>query len=219
MVTISYVTEEIVKRRPFLQEAISKGLINYASLAEALAPEIEQVIHKEVKTAAVMMALRRLSDKLEKTFVNNLRFDAETDVSVRSDLFEIVLYKNKKVEKKVKELYAGLEAKNRDMLSITLGIEQINIISNKRYKQKIMSKFDKSDIVQEFGNLAGITINFSMKVAKQSGFFYLLTRSLAWENISVVEIVSTLTELTIIVKEKDVTVAYDAIKKTIEEHT
>lgn len=219
MVTVSYVTEEIVKRRPFLQEAISKGLINYAALAEALTPEIEQITKKKVKPAAVMMALRRLSDKLEKTFVNNLRFDQETDVNVRSDLFEIVLYKNKRVEKKVKELYAGLEAKNRDMLSITLGIEQINIISNKRYKQKIMSKFDKSDIVTEFGNLAGITINFSMKIAKQSGFFYLLTRSLAWENISVVEMVSTLTELTIIVKENDVTQAYDAIKKTIEEHS
>lgn len=219
MVTITYITEEYVKKRPFLQEALSKGIINYAALAENLQPDIEKIMKKKVNSAAVMMALRRLAEKLEKTFITNLRFDSETDVNVRSNLFEIVLHKNKKVEIRLKELYLSLEARNRDIVSITSGIDQINVISNERYKKRIVSKFEKSDIITEFSDLSGITINFSTKVAKQAGFFYLLTRALAWEDISIVEIISTLTELTIVVKEKDVTNAYHAIKKTVDEHS
>ena len=39
-----------------------------------------------------------------------------------------------------------------------------------------------------------------------SGLYYLFTKSLAWENISIVDVISTYTEMTFIVKEKNKTV-------------
>ncbi len=57
MVTVSHLVEKIVKRKPFLEEALARGILNYVALAETLQPEIEKELKTKVKTSAIMMAL------------------------------------------------------------------------------------------------------------------------------------------------------------------
>ena len=66
MPTIAHIAEKMVERKPFIEEAMAQGVINYASLAQILQPEIEKELKKKVKTSAVMMALRRTSEKLQE---------------------------------------------------------------------------------------------------------------------------------------------------------
>ena len=68
MVNVSHLVEKIIEQKPFLQEALSKGIVNNAALAEELRPQIEKELKKEVKFSAVNMAVRRLSEKLNKSF-------------------------------------------------------------------------------------------------------------------------------------------------------
>ena len=69
MVTITHLVENIVEKKPFLEEALARGLINYAALAESIQSEIEKELKQKVKTSAIMMSLRRLSEKLGKGFI------------------------------------------------------------------------------------------------------------------------------------------------------
>ena len=75
MVTIAHLIEKVIEEKPFLQEALSRGIINNAALAEELKPLIEKEMKKKVKFSAVNMAIRRLSEKLKGTFIQKAKFD------------------------------------------------------------------------------------------------------------------------------------------------
>jgi hypothetical protein len=211
-----YIIEEIVKKKPFLQESLSKGIINYAALAEILKVDVEKYLRKEVKLSAINMSLRRLAEKLERNSINNLKFDDETDITLRSNLFEVIIKRNKYTEEKRKKIYLRLQ--NKDFYSTTYGIEQICIISNHKFKDEILSVFDDEDIIAIFDKLGGITINFSNDLVEEPGFFYLMTKSLAWEGVSIVELISTLTEMTFILHDEDLILSFNSLKKIIDEN-
>ena len=65
MQTISSCVEALVLSKPFLEEGLSQGIINYSALASALQDEVSMILGRPVKTGAIMMALRRYSDTLE----------------------------------------------------------------------------------------------------------------------------------------------------------
>ncbi|HIH39059.1 hypothetical protein J4460_08120 [Candidatus Woesearchaeota archaeon] len=221
MVNVAYVTEEIIRQKPFLQEALASGIINYAALAESLQPEVKKILRKDVKTPAIMMALRRLHDRLEAQFETKLKFDRETEITTKSDLCEIVLKKTLRVDRIIQSRIIQsleLDVMNKGMFSIVSGIDQINIIASKRHKESILKKFRKDDVIVTIDDLAGITITISQKVFEKPGFFYLLTRALAWESISIVELISTMTELTFLVHDDDLMRSHAALRRTIQEH-
>ncbi|MBS3140305.1 hypothetical protein J4479_04850 [Candidatus Woesearchaeota archaeon] len=218
MVTVSHLAEKIVERKPFLEEALAKGIINYVALAEILRPEIEKELKKEVKTSAIMMSLRRLSEKLEKNFIKQaqIRFK-ETDITIKSNLFEITVLKSSVIISNIKRLYDLIDFSRGDFLTITHGIYEITIISNKKHKNKIERILEEEKIVKIIDNLSSLTIKIPIEAVEQIGLFYIVTKALNWENINIIEIVSTLTEMTFILKEDDISQAFNILKKLIEE--
>ena len=218
MVTVSHLAEKIVERKPFLEEALAKGIINYVALAEILRPEIEKELKKEVKTSAIMMSLRRLSEKLEKNFIKQARIRfKETDITIKSNLFEITVLKSSVIISNIKRLYDLIDFSRGDFLTITHGIYEITIISNKKHKNKIERILEEEKIVKIIDNLSSLTIKIPIEAVEQIGLFYIVTKALNWENINIIEIVSTLTEMTFILKEDDISQAFNILKKLIEE--
>ena len=64
MNSIGKVTEDLINRSPFLREAMTDDLINISALARKLKPEIEQIVGKEVKEGAIIMAIKRMTPGL-----------------------------------------------------------------------------------------------------------------------------------------------------------
>ena len=135
MVTIARVVEKYVEGRPFLQEALSRGIINNAALAEELIPEVEKELKQKVKFSAVNMGIRRLSEKLEKTFVAKAKFDKNSKIVIQSDLIEITIYKTYEFQKYIKEIYDMIDFKSGDFITITQGINEVMIITDKKHKK------------------------------------------------------------------------------------
>ncbi|MBI4143758.1 hypothetical protein HY486_00740 [Candidatus Woesearchaeota archaeon] len=216
MASIARAVEEIVRRRPFLQEGLSKAVINYANLAELMKKEIEQETGKTAKNQAITMALRRLSEKLQTGFTDKIRFDKDTDIVLQSELFEITLLKSSTLFKILKSLYDKVNFDQGDFLTITQGVHQATIISNKRYKKQFFSTLKGEKILSEIEGLTSITIKLPPTAINEVGLLFMATRTLAWESIPIVELVSTFTELTIIVREKHLTAGYNAIKQLIK---
>ncbi len=217
MVTISHLTEKIIEKKPFLEEALAKGIINYVALAGILKPEIEKELKKEVKISAIMMSLRRLSEKLEKSFIRqaHIRFK-ETDITIKSDLFEITVLKSTTIINNIKKLYDLIDFSRGDFLTITHGVYEITIISNKKYKNKIEKIIEEEKIIKIIDGLSSLTIKIPIESIEQVGLFYVITKTLNWENINIIEIVSTLTEMTFIIDETNTARAFDTLKKLVE---
>src|SRR3989338_301442 len=218
MVTIARTVEKIVERKPFLQEALVRGVINVAALAEEILPEVETEMKEKVKFGAVMMAIRRLGEKLNKSFIKTAKFDLSSDISVKSDLYEITLRKLPSIQAKISKLYDKINSEN-DFLTVTQGINEITLITNRRNKPKIRSLFDSKEIKSEVEDIASVTINIPVEAIQTIGLFYIATRALNWENINIIEIVSTFTELTFIIKEEDAPIAFATLKQLIREQS
>lgn len=58
--------KKTVNSRPSLQEALIEGIVNYVNLANKLQPEIQAELGEKTKKSAVMMALRRYGEELQK---------------------------------------------------------------------------------------------------------------------------------------------------------
>jgi len=215
MVSIANVVEHIIKDKPFMQEALSRGILNYAALAEQLTPRIEKQLKKKVKHAAVMMALRRTAEKLEKKFKQKLPTEKAKDVTIVSNLFIMTLVKTPETINSIKKLYKWIDVGD-DILTVTQGMHEMAIISNNKHFSKINRVFSKDcekQIKKVIKDVASITISVPRSSIIIPGFFFFITRALAWENINVIEIVSTHAELTLILTEDDVTKAYNILRE------
>jgi len=65
MKTIQESVESIIRKTPFIEEALNEKLINVSSLARIILPRVDKMLKKQVKVGAVMMAINRISNSSE----------------------------------------------------------------------------------------------------------------------------------------------------------
>jgi len=216
MVTVTHIVEKIIRQKPYLEQALGRGIVNNAALAEEITPQIEKELRKKVKFSAVNMAIRRLSEKLEKKVEDKPALTRRYDILMRSDLIEFTVYKIRELPKYIKRLYDIVNLREGDFITITQGMNEVMIITNDRYDKKISSLFPEKSIKKTIKGLCSVTVNIPLKAVESVGLFYSITRALAWENINIVDIVSTLTELTFILNEEDGARAFDALRMMVK---
>jgi aspartokinase len=219
MVTVSHLVEKVIEQKPFIQEALSNGIINNAALADQMLPEIEKELKKKVKFSAVNMAIRRLSEKLEQSFISKAKFNNNSDLTLKSNLIEITVYKMEDSQEYIGKLYSLVDIKGGDFLTITQGLHELMIITNEKYEKKILEMFPNKLIKKSIKNLSSITINIPEESIETIGLFYIVTRALNWENINIVDIVSTFTEMTFIIKEEDTARSFNVLKELIKDNS
>jgi len=217
MVNITDVVEKLISEKPFIQEGLSRGIINHAALAEELIPLIEKELRQKVKFSAVNMAIRRLSEKMAKTVMAEISFDESTDISLRTDLVEITTFHHIDSSKIIQQLYALVDLKSGDFLSITQGMHELMFITNDRYFEKIKKILPKEIIKHTTKNLCSITVNIPTQTTNTFGLFYISSRALNWNNVNIIDIISTYTEMTFIVREEDSSRALEALKRLVKE--
>lgn len=218
MVSVSHWVEEIVKHKPFLQEALSKGLINNAALAESLIPEIEKKLKKKIKFSAVNMSVRRLSEKLEKSYVNKLKFDKHSDISIKSNLCVFIIKRTWESQRGVSEIYKMFDNKPGRYFSISQGPSEFQIITNDFYEKDIEEVFPKNCVLKKIKSISALTIKIPENFIDTPGFLYLISRAFALDNINIIDVVSTFTEFTLIISDEDTSRAFEVLRETLNEN-
>lgn len=214
MVTISHLVKKIIKDKPFLQEALSKKIISYGNLAEQLKPKIEEELEKKVKHSAIVMALRRYSDEL-KAHKAVKKFDYSSEIVMKTNICDFAVVKSNTLLTKLKSLYSLVDFDKGDVLNIILGNYEVSIVISEKYKDKLTMFLKGEKILNKETNLVALAISFSGDFFNTPGVIFSVVRRLAWENINIFEIVSTMTELTLIIPKKDSMRAYDALQDLI----
>jgi len=60
--SISQITAEVLRKKPFVNYGIEERIINISALAEKVKPEIEKELGKKLQTEAIKTAIRRYSE-------------------------------------------------------------------------------------------------------------------------------------------------------------
>ena len=218
MVTVAHVVTRILEDMPFLEEALVRDIINYAYLADMIKPQVEQETRRKVKRAAIVMAIRRFRETLKSGSVEAMHVNfKESDITVRSGIFEITVTKDKNTIELIQKLYDIVDVAKGDLLTVTQGLYEVTILSNSKYKPEVQKVFAKDQILRIFDGLSSLMVKIPTESADEVGVLYLLVKALSWNNINIVEVVSTLTEEIFIIKEDDTAVAFNAIKGLVKE--
>ena len=217
MATISHLVKRAVNENSFLLEAMSKNLISYGNLAEQLKPGIEKELGKAVKESAIIMALRRHEEELDKFEKSFKKFKFKGEIIVRTHVMDFNVVKSTNLLNKIRNIYGLVDFARGDTLNIILGSNEVSIVANEKYEDKLTDFLKGEKILnREFG-LVALTIIFdNTSFMTTPGVIFSAIRKLAWEQVNIYEIVSTMTELTFILSKNDSMKAYNALQELVE---
>ncbi len=206
MKTIQEAVEQIIRKTPYLEEALNDKLINVSSLAREIQSEVERILAKSVKPGAIMMAINRLSpSSLLKIRRNIKKITLQLgDFIVRSDLCDYTFKNTSTLLQSIGLLLAEIGDNKDYFFTISQGIFETNIVVSRNLKEKIDEIFQNESQIWMLKELASITLKLPKNNLEQSGIYYFILKQLAWADIPVQEIISTTNEMTIVVKESDV---------------
>ena len=193
---------------------MNNNIISHALLAKQLKPEVEDLFEKKVKIHAIEMALRRYAERLKKEH-KEIKFDFSSDVIMKTQLCDISVSRSPTIIEQLKKLYDIVIFEKGDILNIIQGSTELSIVTNERYKTKFLETLKKEKILNIEEKLISLTMTFSKDFLYTPGVIFNIIRQVAWENINIFEIVSTNTELTIILHKKDAMRGYKALEKLI----
>ncbi len=214
MKTISAVVEQYIKKKPFLQSALSQGIINLTSLSRIVKPEIEDELGKDIRNGAIVMALKRLSDDMEFRATHRIIKVLKNigEITVRSALTDFTFLVSATILENQTQLLKEVN-RNKDVFyTSSRGVNEMNIVVSNILDHIVESLFKAEKCTQKAENLSSITVKLPAENVSVPGIYYFIFQRLAWEGIVLYEVISTTNEFTILVNDDQVDSAFKTIK-------
>ncbi|MGE0561977.1 MAG: aspartate kinase [Flavobacteriales bacterium] len=206
--------EEIIKKSPFLEEALAEGIINLSSLSRQIKPEIDELTKKDVQIGAIVMALKRLSPKFDpnlkikvKKVINKLG-----DITVRSRITYYTFKNSETIVDRQADLLKKIKGKKDTFFAFSQGVYETTIILSDSEHDDVDSIFKDETLIQETKGLSSLTIKLPSENADVSGIYYFILKKIAWEGINILDIISTMHEFTIVVDDDSIDRAFTILK-------
>jgi len=215
MIKISDIIQQIILETPHLEQLLQKELINATALARELKTEIELRLKKEVQTGAIVMAIKRAS--FSKGIINTeQRFNRNNvfgDIILRSDLAHYSFENSASLRTKIMSLIQFVKDNKDIYFSFAQGVFESTIIISEIFVGQLEALFQSEKITNKVTHLSAVTLKLSEENIHIPGLYYMILKNLAWENINLIEVLSTAHEFTVIVEDVYIDRAFSVIKK------
>lgn len=211
MKTLQEHLHDLILSRAFLEEGLTLDLLNLSSLARHLQPELEKRLMRPCSSGSIMMALRRLVPSLREAVSVTQKNRIFRDLSVRSGLCEFTLPNAPALITLLGNVLKALPSDRRPFFTFTQGIEELTIITEETYRQQVLDGLRHPPPLSSLDHLSGITLRLFPQAVAVYGVHYRVLKQLALNRINLVEVVSTFSELTLILREGDVPEAFSVL--------
>ncbi len=213
MIKVSDIVLELLMEDNLAREAYLLGILNLSAYAQHIQKEVEERTLKPIRKGTIIVALSRIDKKLlqqdplqPKVVINN--------ISVKSALCEITFEKTAGNLQKLANLNTSWIGK-REFFALTEGLAEITIICPKEAGETIIKHFGSKPKV-EFDKLVAVTVRFSPDYLDVPNTIFTLMASLAAQRINIIEVVSTFTELSFIVRQEELEKSIAALNRHFE---
>jgi hypothetical protein len=215
MITVPEIVEDIIRKSPFIEEALADGLINVSSLARRIKPEITERLKKDVKESAIIMAINRMEpgayEKIQTKLKNFL--SSIGDTTVRSNLSEFTYQNASTLFAKQAEILRLSSTQKEKFCTFSQGVNESTIIVSNDLVEEVKKMMKAEKCISSVIDLSSITIRMPKENLQISGIYYYILKRLAWEGINVVELISTSHEFTVVVHDDDIDRAFSIMMK------
>jgi hypothetical protein len=213
MLTISEIILNKIKSSPFLEQMISEGLLNISAFSRKIKPEIEKILMHPVSDSAVIMASKRLADKIGKS-VSEFHQASKNinDITVKLNISEFTYKNSATLFDRESELLLKNRGNNSSFLTFTHGIYESTILISSNLKNLLHTIFRDEILISSIKNLGAIILQLPDNSYDYPGIYFDILKQLAWENINIIEVVSTLNEFSIILNQNNIDRAFSILK-------
>jgi hypothetical protein len=215
MRTVAELTQTVIKDSPYLEEALALGIINLTSLARKIKPQIEAKNLKKTSEAAIVMALQRLAVKLKKHPLGKLKRVMPQDLTVKSNLVEYVFQLSGNFNHLQEILSHELKGERNVFFSTTQGIFEATVIVSQPMAEKVEKLFKKEKLLLKISGLSAMVLRFSENTIRTAGVYYNILKALAWDNITIAEVISVGSELSLLFESSQIDRAFPVIQQLI----
>ncbi len=216
MISISDAVKKILKNSFFIEEALALKIVNFSSLARLLKPEIESIVLHKVDLNSIVMALRRYSSTIIKSDKKLIRWLQNCpDLLVRSNLVECTFQNSNTILACQKEFIANFENRQTVFFTITRGIFETTIIASQSVQKDLLNCFKNEKLIACYEHLSALSLQLTSGSVMVPGVYSFILKALFCQGINVMEVVSTLNELTLIIDENQVDRAFSTLKAII----
>ncbi len=210
--SVSSCVKRIVDKSPFIHEMLIKGILSFSNYAASIQDEVQKAYGKEVKASAIVMALRRYAEELKRASLKQDKGNVEYGIIMKTNIFDLNLVRRDSFISKLGSLYGQISTEKGDFLNITLGSHEVSLAVSEKYRQLVSELAKDEEVLNQMDDLVALSLVFTGDFLQTPGIVYEAVRHLAWEQINVIEIVSTMNELTFVIKREDSMKAFDVLQ-------
>ena len=212
MLTIKSHIENEIRNEPFLLENIKNGMINISALARKIEPKLSRKIGRKINYNAIIMAIKRLEIKeLNKSRDIKKQLKKIGSLTVKSGLIDYSFKNTPKFEKIASKFNLNQLTNTNGFHTLSKGVNETTIIISDNLKLIFEQALKDIPYESKKENLSSITIELPKQNTEVYGLYYTILGRIAWKSISVIEVISTTNELTIILKDDQVSIALEAL--------
>jgi hypothetical protein len=217
MLSIATKVEQIVSESPFLTEGMALGLINLSELARQLRPQLESDLWKPVGQAAVVMALRRVSERLPPPNMGHPVMIAPRsgELTTRSELSISTYRLSDNSNECQRQLLALAEPFPGMFVTVTRGVHEVLVVSSASLLPLVEEAFRGERLLARVDNLTALTLRLNPDTQKTPGIYHAVLKKLAWDKISVTNMMCTFSELTILLEQSQTAPAFSVLSKIV----
>ncbi|MEE9152157.1 MAG: hypothetical protein V3U20_10055 [Thermoplasmata archaeon] len=219
MVTVSQIVKKTIDSRPMLQESLIEEIVNFSNLAKKLKPRIESELEEKVKPSAIIMALRRHAEGLQKKTMVQKPFKFSPEIIMKTNLCDVCVVKTPSALEMIETIHKMVDYEKGETFNVIQGNYEITIVTSQKHLAQLKNILKKEKILNIEKDLVSLTLGLTKDFLYTPGILSFATRKLAWENINIFENISTMTELIFIIAEKDAVRAYNAFQEMLKDYS
>jgi aspartokinase len=207
MITVADAIKEILNKTDFAEESLQNGVLNISAFARIIHPKVEELTKKEVSIASINMSLVRYAKTIQKHTIEKKDLQI-FNIITRGALVEYCYTKSNDTLDALSALQRSNVAVRSQFFTSTVGITELAIVTEATIQDKIAAYFTPLEPKIVITDLASLTLQVGIDTIDLPGQSLAVIKELARHDISIVEYVTSPTELNIIVRAKDIQNAY-----------
>lgn len=213
MYKVSDAVERIIIEKPFLEVGLQEGVINLTALAKSIQKDVSTITQKPVKIGAIVMALKRLSPTIKAKSIRAVQIVSQIeDITVKSNLIDYTFKKTPSITKSLVDEMFTLKNNPDSFLTIIQGVHEISIILESKSEHQLDNLRKNEELRMKITNLSAIVVGLPEANVYTPGVYYHILKQLAWNNVNLIDAVSTANEITMFFFDEDIEKAFITLK-------
>ena len=215
--SIASCVKNIIDRSPFISEMLIQDVISFSNLAKFIQPRVQQMYAGTASISAIVMAIRRYAEELKTRQSSGRSGKIDYEILMKTNIYDVNFRRSDAFIPKLQKLYEKVHPGEGDFINLTIGSHEITLAVSENCREAADEVTKGLEVVHTYTDLVALTIVFHGDFLQTPGVTYLAVRKLAWENINIIEIVSTMNVLTFVITREDSHRAYEALEAFLDE--